>query len=116
MTAETKCRLWVMERAVYVAIKRTYTAQLATQKRELLDRVPMLSTLSQVCASLLHCNHSPRAASTLGSELARPGQDTTLDGRDQVPDCKGNPRAGCDSGAEPRVTVAGQSCTNAVHK
>ena len=39
-----------MERAIYVAIKRTYTAQLATQKRELLDRVPMLSTLSQVPA------------------------------------------------------------------
>jgi len=52
VTAETKCRLWVMERAVYVAIKRTYTAQLATQKRELLDRVPMLGTLSQVRARL----------------------------------------------------------------
>ena len=52
MTAETRCRLWVMERAVYVAIKRTYTAQLATQKRELLDRVPMLGTLSQVRAGM----------------------------------------------------------------
>ena len=52
VTAETKCRLWVMERAVYVAIKRTYTAQLATQKRELLDRVPMLGTLSQVRADM----------------------------------------------------------------
>ena len=52
VTAETKCRLWVMDRAVYVAIKRAYTEQLATQKRDLLDRVPMLSTLSQVQAHL----------------------------------------------------------------
>ena len=52
VTAETKCRLWVMERAVYVAIKRTYTAQLAKQKRELLGRVLMLSTLSQVRAGM----------------------------------------------------------------
>ena len=57
MTAETACRLWVMERAVYVAVKRAYTAQLAAQKRELLDRVPMLGTLSQVRVTLAstHC-------------------------------------------------------------
>jgi len=39
-------RLWVMERAVYAAIKRTETQELRTQKRELLDRVPMLAVLA----------------------------------------------------------------------
>ena len=37
-----------MERAVYAAIKRTFTSQLAAEKRALLDRVPMLHSLSQV--------------------------------------------------------------------
>ena len=48
--AVTACRLWVMERAVYTTIKRTYTAQLAAEKRALLDRVPMLRALTTVCA------------------------------------------------------------------
>jgi hypothetical protein len=56
-----------MERAVYVAIKRTYTAQLATQKRELLDRVPMLSTLSQVPACAPPCALTRGAHITLAS-------------------------------------------------
>ncbi|KAG7671492.1 hypothetical protein Ndes2526B_g09344 [Nannochloris sp. 'desiccata'] len=39
-------RLWVMERAVYAAIKRTETQELRKQKRELLERVPMLAVLA----------------------------------------------------------------------
>lgn len=46
--AETVCSLWVMERTVYAAIKRTFTSQLAAEKRALLDRVPLLHSLSQV--------------------------------------------------------------------
>ena len=39
-------RLWVMERAVYAAIKRTETQELSKQKRALLDNVPMLAVLA----------------------------------------------------------------------
>ena len=56
--AETACSLWVMERQVYAAIKRTFTSQLAAEKRALLDRVPMLHALSQVGAQP-HCNLYP---------------------------------------------------------
>lgn len=51
--AETACELWVMERSVYAAIKQTFTRQLAAEKRALLDRVPILKSLSQVCSC--HC-------------------------------------------------------------
>ena len=46
--AVTDCRLWVMERAIYAAIKHTYTQQLGARKRKLVDSVPMLSKLSPV--------------------------------------------------------------------
>ncbi|GAB4820005.1 hypothetical protein N2152v2_007051 [Parachlorella kessleri] len=44
--ATTDCRLWVMERQVYNAIKRTYMEQLAKEKRVLLERVPLLAMLA----------------------------------------------------------------------
>lgn len=46
--AVTECALWVMDRAVYVAIKQAYTEQLAADKRKMIDRVPMLAVLSDV--------------------------------------------------------------------
>lgn len=48
VVALTDCRLWMMERRVYAAIKRTYVEQLAAQKRELVAAVPMLAVLSPV--------------------------------------------------------------------
>ena len=42
------CRLWVMERAVYNAIKHTSAMQLAAEKCAMVAAVPMLSVLSQV--------------------------------------------------------------------
>ena len=39
-------RLWVMERAVYAAIKLTESQELRKQKRELLEKVPMLAVLA----------------------------------------------------------------------
>ena len=37
-----------MERSIYAAIKLTFTTQIAAEKRALLDRIPMLCSLSQV--------------------------------------------------------------------
>lgn len=39
-------RLWVMERSVYAAVKLTESQELRKQKRELLDKVPMLAVLA----------------------------------------------------------------------
>ena len=44
----TDCRLWVMDRAVYISIKHTFTVQLAAEKRAMVASVPMLSILSEV--------------------------------------------------------------------
>ena len=44
----TECALWVMDRAVYGAIKQAYMEQLAADKRKMIDRVPMLAVLSEV--------------------------------------------------------------------
>jgi len=46
--AAADCKLWVMERRVYAAIKRTYVEQLSAQKRALIAAVPMLAVLSLV--------------------------------------------------------------------
>ncbi|KAK9817313.1 hypothetical protein WJX72_012521 [[Myrmecia] bisecta] len=46
VTAITDCKLWVMDRNVYKAISSTYQANLAREKRVLLDAVAMLSMLS----------------------------------------------------------------------
>jgi CRP-like cAMP-binding protein len=42
------CKLWVMERLVYTAIKHSYTKQIAKEKKALLDHIPILSVLSPV--------------------------------------------------------------------
>ena len=47
--AITDCKLWVMERTVYLAIKRTYQEQLAALKRKMVASVPILAVLSEVC-------------------------------------------------------------------
>ena len=44
----TSGKLWVMDRAVYMAIKLAYMQQVATEKRSLLSLVPMLAVLSPV--------------------------------------------------------------------
>lgn len=46
--AVTDCKLWVMERQTYLAIKRTHTDQAAGELRKLLSRVPMLDLLAPV--------------------------------------------------------------------
>ena len=48
MLAITDCKLWVMERGVYMAIKRTYQEQLAALKRKMVASVPILAVLSEV--------------------------------------------------------------------
>ena len=55
MRATTDCRLWVMERQVYNAIKRTYMEQLAREKRVLLERVPLLAMLAPMTLSIRIC-------------------------------------------------------------
>ncbi|KAK9909485.1 hypothetical protein WJX75_003002 [Coccomyxa subellipsoidea] len=45
--AVTDCKLWVMERAVYNSIKRTYQDQVAALKRKMVSSVPMLAVLSE---------------------------------------------------------------------
>jgi CRP-like cAMP-binding protein len=42
------CKLWVMEREVYNAVKLAHTKQLAVAKREVVDKVPMLAILAPV--------------------------------------------------------------------
>lgn len=48
MTATADCRLWVMERAFYNAIKHAHTEAASQQKRTLLDGVPLLALLRPV--------------------------------------------------------------------
>lgn len=48
MVAVTDCKLWVMERAVYNAIKRTHLDQIAALRRKMVSSVPMLAVLSEV--------------------------------------------------------------------
>lgn len=56
--AVTAGRLWVMDRAIYNAIRRTHTQQLVQQKRELIEKVPMLAMLAPVCApTCVHANN-----------------------------------------------------------
>lgn len=45
-------KIWVMAREMYNAIKMAHTKQLAIQKRELLEKVPMLAMLAPVSFSL----------------------------------------------------------------
>lgn len=46
--ALTDCKLWVMERQAYLAIKRTCADQAASAQRKLLSKVPMLDLLAPV--------------------------------------------------------------------
>ena len=48
VTATADCRLWVMERAFYNAIKHAHTEAASQQKRKLLDGVPLLALLRPV--------------------------------------------------------------------
>ncbi len=48
--AARDCRLWVMERAFYSAIKLAHTEAAHQQKRALLDGVPLLALLRLVRA------------------------------------------------------------------
>ena len=65
--AITDCKLWVMERMVYLAIKRTYQEQLAELKRKMVASVPILAVLSEVALnpdlppslSAVYCDESP---------------------------------------------------------
>ena len=50
MRTAADCRLWVMDRAIYNAIKHTAALQLAAEKCAMVAAVPMLSVLSQVGA------------------------------------------------------------------
>ena len=59
MLAITDCKLWVMERGVYMAIKRTYQEQLAALKRKMVASVPILAVLSEVPLCLA-CHSSAR--------------------------------------------------------
>lgn len=49
--AMTACQLWVMDRAVYVALKQHDQRQLIEDKRKAVNQVPMLAVLSQVSPS-----------------------------------------------------------------
>ncbi|EIE24738.1 putative cGMP-dependent protein kinase [Coccomyxa subellipsoidea C-169] len=51
--AVTDCKLWVMERAVYNSIKRTYQEQVAALKRKMVSSVPMLAVLSEESRDLV---------------------------------------------------------------
>ncbi len=53
--AITDCKLWVMERTVYLAIKRTYQEQLAALKRKMVASVPILAVLSEVRLTPTSC-------------------------------------------------------------
>lgn len=64
--ATTTCRLWVMSRSVYHAVKRNFTSEQFSARHQLLDSVPALKHLSahhrallvdaltQVCATTVH--------------------------------------------------------------
>ena len=61
--ALTDCKLWVMERQVYLAIKRTFTDQAASEQRQLLSKVPMLGLLAPVRSLSPAYSHVSEAAS-----------------------------------------------------
>ena len=93
--AATDCALWVMDRAVYVAIKQAYMEQLAADKRKMIDRVPMLAVLSEVssCGRSALCRwccpqRKPAALSAVLESIqqAPPGQGQVVCG-----DCPGSP-------------------------
>ena len=54
VVAVTDCKLWVMERAVYAAIKRAYQEELAALKRKMVTSVPLLAQLSEVGGGGMH--------------------------------------------------------------
>ena len=62
MLAITDCKLWVMERMVYMAIKRSYQEQLAALKRKMVASVPILAVLSEVTLAPILPATSPRAS------------------------------------------------------
>jgi hypothetical protein len=55
VTATADCRLWVMERAFYNAIKHAHTEAVSQRKRELIDGVPLLALLRPVGHGLSCC-------------------------------------------------------------
>lgn len=46
VTALEEGRLWVMDRAVYIAIKRSFAQEISRQTTELIEKVPMLAVLA----------------------------------------------------------------------
>ena len=62
--ALTDCKLWVMERQAYLAIKRTYADQAASEQRKLLSKVPMLDLLAPVGPILRQADFVPLHAGT----------------------------------------------------
>lgn len=73
--ALTDCKLWVMERPVYLVIKRTHADQAAADMRKLLSKVPMLDLLAPVnprslCfAPAVACSCGPSALLMLVSSI-----------------------------------------------
>lgn len=45
--AMSTCRLWVMERSVYVAVKQSFDRKMIEERRKLVDNVPLLQMLSE---------------------------------------------------------------------
>ena len=51
--AMTPCRLWVMERSVYVSVKQSFDRKVIEERRKLVDNVPLLQMLSDEHKSIL---------------------------------------------------------------
>lgn len=49
----TPCRVWVMERSVYNAVKRNFTQETSVEKHRLLENVPGLKNLTAHHRALL---------------------------------------------------------------
>ena len=57
--AVSECKLWVMERQVYLTIKRTCADQAAALRRKLLAKAPMLELLAPVRPQPMYCHSLP---------------------------------------------------------
>lgn len=60
------CRLWVMERSVYVTVKQSFDRKMIEERRKLVDNVPLLQMLSEdhktILADALELVHAPAAS------------------------------------------------------
>lgn len=45
--AITACKLWVMERNIYNTVKHTFDQQMIKERKELVEKVPLLQMLSE---------------------------------------------------------------------